>query len=111
MDEKADKVEKPKDAADIKKQYEEIPRTKRKGIISTAYHQGKVFSRFSEKEKFMRLVSKCKVHKNTIIFRIKIVKLIQKHPKLMKSSVTSSFLKNYFKDIKEICRENSSEFE
>ena len=63
LDEKADKVEKPEDAADIIKQYEEIPRTKRKDIISTTYHQGKVFRRFREKEKFMRLVSKFKVHR------------------------------------------------
>ena len=63
MDEKADKVEKPEDAADIIKQYEEIPRTKRKDIISTTYHQGKVFRRFWEKEKFMMLVSKFKVHR------------------------------------------------
>ena len=29
----------------------------------------------------------------------------------MKSSVTLGFLKNYCKDIKEICKENSNEFE
>ena len=35
---------------------------------------------------------------------------MQKHPKLIKSSVTT-FLKNYLTDIKQICEENSSEFE
>ena len=84
------------------KQYEEILRTKRKGIISVAYHQGKVFSRFREKEK---LVSKSGVHKNTIIFKINVFKLIDKYPKLMKSSVALTFLKNYFKDMKKICAE------
>ena len=70
LNEQAEKVEKPEDAADLIKQYEEILRTKRKSIISVAFYQGKVF------------------------------KLIEKHPKLMKSSVTLTFLKNYFKDIK-----------
>ena len=50
LNEKADKVEKPEDAAEIMKQYEEILRTKRKGIKSIAYHQGKIFKRFREKE-------------------------------------------------------------
>ena len=44
----AEKVEKPGDAADIIKQYEEILRTKRKGIISgqsfqTLQGEGKVY--------------------------------------------------------------------
>ena len=57
------------------------------------------------------MVGKSKIHKSTIIFKINIFELIDKHSKLMKSSVTLSFLKNYYKDIKQICKENSSEFE
>ena len=38
LNEKVDRVEKPKDAADIKKQYEEILCTKKKGTISVVYH-------------------------------------------------------------------------
>ena len=111
LKERSEKVEKLQDAAEIIKEYEEILRMKKKGIISIAYHQGKVFIWFSEREKFVRLVANFKIHKNTIIFKINVFKLIDKHPKLMKSSVTLSFLKNYFKDIKRICQENSSEFE
>ena len=77
--------------ANIIKQYEEILRTKRKGIISVAYYQGKLFKRLKEKEKFIQMVSNLKIHKRTIIFKISILKLIQKHPKLMKSSVTLTF--------------------
>ena len=107
----AEKVEKPEEAADIIKQYEEILRTKRKDTIPVVYHQGKVFKRFKEKERFMQMVSKLKIHKSTIIFKINFFRLIEKYPKLMKSSVTLTFMKNYFKDIKQICEENSSEFE
>ena len=104
LNEKAEKVEKPENAADIIKKYEEILRTKRKGIISVVYHQGKVFSRFREKKKFVRLVANFKIHKNTIIFKINVFKLIQKYPRLIKSSVTLSFMKNYFKDTKQVCQ-------
>lgn len=78
--------------------YEEIIRIKKESIC-IAYQQGKLFRRFKEQEKF-------KVHKTTMIFKINLIKLIDKHPKLMKSSVTLGFLKTYFKDIKEIRGEN-----
>ena len=92
-----EKVDKTEDAADVIKEYKEILRTKRKDILSVAYHQGKVFSRFREKEKFMKLVSRVKIHKSAIVFKINLFKLINKHPRLMKSSVTLSLLKNYLK--------------
>ena len=94
LKELAEKVEKPEVAANIIKQYQEIVRTKRKGIIPIVYYQGKVFKRFREKEKFVQMVSSLKIHKSTIIFKINVFKLIEKHPKLMKSSVTLNFLKN-----------------
>ena len=84
---------------------------KRKNIISIAYHQGKVFKIFKNEKKFIELVNEYKVHKCTIIFKINIVKLIDKHPILMKSSVILGFLKNYCKDIKQICKENPNELE
>ena len=96
--EKADKVEKPEDAAAVIKQYEDILHIKKKNMISIAYHQGKVLKRFKDKEKFIELVNEFKVHKSTIIFKINIFKLIGKYPKLMKSSIGLGFLKNYYKD-------------
>ena len=111
LHEKADKAEKPEDAVALIKQYEDIIRTKKKNIISIPYHQGKVFKRFKDKEKFIKLVNEFKVHKGTIIFKINIFTLIEKLPRLMKSSVTLGFLKTYQKYIKQICQENSNEFE
>ena len=95
LHEKADKAEKPEDAVALIKQYEDIIRTKKKNIISIPYHQGKVFKRFKDKEKFIKLVNEFKVHKGTIIFKINIFALIEKLPRLMKSSVTLGFLKTY----------------
>ena len=111
LDQQVDKVKKLKDAFDSIKKYEEILRTKRKGIIAVAFRQQKVFKRYNEKEKFIQMVGKLKIHKSTIIFKINLFKLIERHPKLMKFSVTLTFLKNYLKYIKQICKENSSEFE
>ena len=102
LNEQAGKVNKPEDAAELIKQYEEILKTKRKDIISIAYYQGKVFSRFREKEKFVKLVADFGVHKGTIIVKMNVFKLLDKYPKLKNSSVTLNFIKNYFKDIKEI---------
>ena len=59
----------------------------------------------------MTTVHKFNVTKNTMIFKINIVKLIDKYPKLMKTSVALNVLKNYFKDIKEVWNEYSKEFE
>ena len=69
LNKKAEEVQKPEDAAAVIKQYEGIIRTKKKGVISIAYHQGKVFKKFKDKEKFIKLVNEFKVHKTTIILR------------------------------------------
>ena len=57
------------------------------------------------------MVSKLKIYKNTIVFKTNFFKLIEKHHRLMKSSVTLTFLKNYLKDIKKISEEKFIEFE
>ena len=71
LNERTEKVEKPKDAAMIN-QYEQILHTKRKGIIQVAFYQGNVLKHFKEKEKFIQMVGKLKIHKSTIIFKINV---------------------------------------
>ena len=70
LQKRAEEVQKP-DATAVIKQYEDIIRTKEKGIISIAYHQGKMLKKFKDDEKFIRLVNEFKVHKNAIVFKIK----------------------------------------
>ena len=67
LNELAAKVQKPEEAADIIKQYQEALRTERKGMVSVAYYQDKIFKRLTEKEKFIQMVSKLKIHK-TLLF-------------------------------------------
>ena len=110
LNKQAEEVQDPKKAADVIKQHEDVIRTKKKGIINIAFHQGKVFKRFKEKDKFITLVNQFNIHKTTIIFKINIYKLCEKYPKLLKSSVGLGFFKNYYKNIKRICEENEQEF-
>ena len=111
LNKEAKEMQDPEKAAEIIKQYEDIIKTKKKGIINVAYHQGQVFKRFKEKEKFAKLVSELGIHKTTIIFRINVFKLCKKYPKLLKSSIGLGFFKNYHKDIKAICEENEKDFQ
>ena len=78
LNKKADKVEKPEDTATVVKQYENIIRTKKKGIISIAYHPGSVLKRLKDKEKFIRLVNEFKAHKSTTTFKINIFYFVRK---------------------------------
>ena len=111
LNKEAEQVQDSERTADIIKWYEDIIKTKNKGIINVAYHQGKVFKRFKEKEKFSKFVSELRIHKTTVIFRINIFKLCKKYPKLLKSSIGFEFFKNYHKDIKPICEENEKDFQ
>ena len=59
---------------------------------------------------FVKLVSQLGIHKTTIIFKIDVFKLCEKYPKLFGSSIGLGFFKNYYKDIKTVCKENEQEF-
>ena len=57
LNKEAEEVQDREKAAKIIKWYEGIIKTKRKGIINVTNHEGQVFKRFKEKEKFSKLVS------------------------------------------------------
>ena len=78
LNKEAEEIRKPEKAAEVIKRYEDIIKMKKKGIISATYHQGKIFKRFKEKEKFVKLVSELGIHKITIIFKINVFKLCEK---------------------------------
>ena len=110
LNKEAEDVQDSETTTEIIKRYEDIIKTKKKEMINVAYHQGQVFKRFKEKEKFAKLVSELGFHKTTIIFKINVFKLCKKYPKLLKSSIGLGFFKNYHKDIKAICEENEKDF-
>ena len=110
LNNEVEEIQEPEKAAEVIKRYEDIIKTKKKVIISVAFHQEKGFKRFKEKEKFVKLARELGIHKNTILFKMNVFKLCKKHPKLLKSFIALGFFKNYHKDIKAICEENESNF-
>ena len=72
LNKEAEEIRESEKAAEVIKRYEDITKMKKKGIISVAFYQGKVFKRFKEKEKFVKLVNELGIHKITIIFKINV---------------------------------------
>ena len=87
LNKEAEEIQQPEEAVKVIKQYEGIIKTKKKGIISIAYYQGKIFKRFKEKEKFIKLISQLGIHKNSIIFEINVFTLCERYPKLLRFSI------------------------
>ena len=53
-------------------------------------------------KKFKNLLEQFKISKSTITFKINIVKLVDKHTKMLTLSITLNFLNSYYKDIKNV---------
>ena len=77
LNKEAEEIQEPEEAAKVIKQYEDIIKTKKKGIISIVYCQGKIFKRFKENERFVKLVSQLGIYQNTIIFKIKFLNCVK----------------------------------
>ena len=105
------KVQNSKEAAEVVKEMEKIIKSNKCNILLLAYQQGKTFKKFKGNDKFINLVNQFGVSKSTMFFKIVIVRFLNNYHILKKSSLSLPFLKNNFKIIKDICRENSSEFE
>ena len=71
----------------------------------------KFLKSLKKRKKFTELVTELGIHRNTIVFRINIFKLCQKHPKLLKSSIGLGLFKDYHQDIKAICEEYKKDFQ
>ena len=92
------------------REFEEIIKNKKNDIIWLAYYQDQIFQKFKEKERIVSMVLKLNVSKPTIMFKITLSKLIDKYPKIKDSSLSSHYFKKHLKMIKEVCKENASEF-
>ena len=107
---RADAITDYREAMEIIKECESIIRTNKKKIIGFAYEKGKIFKKFKEDTNFKNLVEEFGISKSTIIFKLNMVKLVDKYKQMLTSSVTLNFLKSYFKDIKSICKKNPGLF-
>ena len=64
----------------IIKECESIIKTNKKKIICFAYEQGK---NFKEDTNFNNLAKQFGINRSTVIFKINIVKLVDKYPKML----------------------------
>ena len=104
-------MESQEDAAKVIHEFEEIIKNKKSDIVWLAYYQGKIFQKFRSKERFVNdVVTKFKVSKSTIVFKIALCKLIDKYPKIKNSSLSLHYFKKHLKLIKEVCKESASVF-
>ena len=100
------------DVATVIQEFEEIIRNKKSDIVWLAYYQSKIFQKFRSKERFVNdMVLKFKVSRSTIMFKIALSRLIDDYPQIKDSSLSLHYFKKYLKLIKEVYKENASEFQ
>ena len=104
-------VESPDAAAEVISKIELVMKSKKSNILVLAYPQGIIFKKIKENSKFTSAVAKFKISKATINFKIDIIKFTDDYPKMRKSSILLHYLKNFFRVIKEVCKEHASEFQ
>ena len=104
-------VENLDDAAELIGRIERIMKSKKNNILMLAYHQGIIFKKYKDNNQFTSAVTKFKINKTTINFKIGIIKFIDDYPKMLKSSISLHFLQNNFRVIKDVCKEHASEFQ
>ena len=99
------------DAAKVIQEFEESIKNKKSDIVWLAYYQGKIFQKFREQERFVtNMVLKFHVSKSTIVFKIALKKLIDYYSRIIDSSLSLHYFKKNLRVIREICKENVSEF-
>ena len=104
-------MESQEDAAKVIHEFEEIIKNKKSDIVWLAYYQGKIFLKFKSKERFVNdIITKFKVSKSMIVFKIVLCKLIDEYSKIKNSSLLLHYFKKHLKLIKEVYRESASEF-
>ena len=100
------------DTIKVIQDFEQIIHNKNSDIVGLGYYQGQKFQKFRQKERFLSdMVSKFKVSKSKIVFKIVLRKLIDDYSKIKNSSLSLHYFKKHLKLIKEVCKENANKFE
>ena len=111
MQEKANGCKTNENAVKAIQEFEQVIQNKNSDIEWLAYYQGQIFQKFKERERFISdMVLKAQVSKSTIVFKIALKKLIDDFPKIKNSLLSLHYFFKKLKLIKEICKENASEF-
>ena len=111
MQEKVNACKTNENAVKAIQEFEQVIQNKNSDIEWLANYQGQIFQKFKERERFVSdMVLKARVSKSTIVFKIALKKLIDDFPKIKNSSLSLHYFFKNLKLIKEICKENASEF-
>ena len=89
---------------------EKIIKSNKCNILWLAYQQCQIFEKLKMNDNFIDMVKNFRISKSTIVFKITIIKFVNKIPRMKKSSLSLHFLNNNFEIIKEISHENAREF-
>ena len=92
------------------KEHETIIKCKKKEILNLAYKQGLLFKKLKDSDNFKEMLQETGVSKSKFYFKVKLLKVLEKYPKLKKSSLLLYFINNCMKKIKEVCKESSNKF-
>ena len=107
---KTKSVKSPEEAVEAVNNMEKVIKSNKCNILWLVYQQGQIYEKFKMNDNFINMVKEFNISKSTILFKISIVKFINKYPRMKNFSLSLYFLKNNFKITKEICHENASEF-
>ena len=83
----------PDEAVDVVNNVEKIIRSKKSNMSWLAYQQRQIFEKFKANENFIDMIKKLGISKSIILFKISIVKFVNKYPRMKKSSLSLHFLK------------------
>lgn len=67
---------------------------KKKGVINVAYRQGFLLQRFKKSNKLVKVLQAFKVSKSMVYFKMKLVKILEKYPKMKKSLTFQKLFEN-----------------
>ena len=68
---------------------EKVIKSNEYNILWLAYQQHQIFEKFNMNDNFINMVKEFKISKSTILFKISIIKFINKYPRMKKSSLSS----------------------
>ena len=98
------------DAIELVKKIDKMIKCSKNNILMFTYQRGTAFQKFKRDKEFSYTVIEFGISKTTINFKMDIVKFINQHPGMRKSSISLFYLKNNFRVIKKVFQEQAIEF-
>ena len=91
IEKKAKSVKSPEEAVEAVNNMEKVIKSDKCNILWLAYQQDQISQKFKMNDNFINMVKEFNISKSTILFKISIVKCINKYPRMKKSSLSLHF--------------------